>query len=422
MVKRALFPCLLAAAGCGSEPPGVTIVFPASSVGAEAEVLRAQVAHFQEEHPGIRVDLRETPDAADQRHQLYVQWLAAGAAEPDVLQLDVVWTPEFASAGWILSLEPFDVAESDFFPQTVRANRWRGRLYAVPWFVDVGMLYWRTDLLDAAPATLEELEREARAAQRSGDVEHGFVWQGARYEGLVCVFLEHLGAFGGRILDDEGRPALDSEAGRNALEFLRRSLAADGFVPRAVLTWQEEPTRFAFQNGRSLFLRNWPYAVPLLQDAGKSAVAGKFAVAPFPGAVGGAPTAALGGSQLAINARSRHPEAAFALIDWLTSPERMLERARAAGQLPPRRELYEEPSLAAALAQALPIPPDAARRVVEAAVPRPVTPVYTELSSALQVWLHRCLAGEVGTEAALAGAATDMAAVLDRAATGDPVP
>jgi len=422
MVKRALFPCLLAAAGCGSEPPGVTIVFPASSVGAEAEVLRAQVARFQEEHPGIRVDLRETPDAADQRHQLYVQWLAAGAAEPDVLQLDVVWTPEFASAGWILSLEPFDVAESDFFPQTVRANRWRGRLYAVPWFVDVGMLYWRTDLLDAAPATLEELEREARAAQRSGDVEHGFVWQGARYEGLVCVFLEHLGAFGGRILDDEGRPALDSEAGRNALEFLRRSLAADGFVPRAVLTWQEEPTRFAFQNGRSLFLRNWPYAVPLLQDAGKSAVAGKFAVAPFPGAVGGAPTAALGGSQLAINARSRHPEAAFALIDWLTSPERMLERARAAGQLPPRRELYEEPSLAAALAEALPIPPDAARRVVEAAVPRPVTPVYTELSSALQVWLHRCLAGEVGTEAALAGAATDMAAVLDRAATGDPVP
>jgi multiple sugar transport system substrate-binding protein len=414
MVKFVLPICLLTAAACTSDPRGKTIVFPVSSVGAEADVLRAQIARFEEERPDIRVVLRETPDSADQRHQLYVQWLAAGAGDPDVLQLDVIWTPEFASAGWILPLGAFEIDETVFFPGTLRANRWRGELYAIPWFVDVGMLYWRTDKLDAPPATLEELEQRAVAAKRRGEVEHGLVWQGARYEGLVCVFLEHLGAFGGRILDEKGRPAVDTEPGRQALEFLRRSIGEDGFVPRAVLTWQEEQTRFAFQSGRALFLRNWPYAYPLLQDPEESEVAGKFAVAPFPGTANGAPTAALGGSQLAINARSRHPEAAFALIEYLISPERMLERARAAGQLPPRRDLYDDPSLAAELAEALPIPPDEARRVVEAAVPRPVTPVYTELSSVLQVWLHRALSGEVGTDEALREATDAMTDVLDR--------
>ena len=94
----------------------------------------------------------------------------------------------------------------------------------------------------------------------------GFVWQGARYEGLVTVFLEHLGAFGGAILDDDGRVVVDSEAAEQALTSMRDAIYVDGIVPPAVLTWQEEQTRFAFQNGQAVFMRNWPYAYALLQD------------------------------------------------------------------------------------------------------------------------------------------------------------
>jgi multiple sugar transport system substrate-binding protein len=137
-------------------------------------------------------------------------------------------------------------------------------------------------------------------------VSQGLVWQGARYEGLVCVFLEHLVAFGGRILDDDGAVVVDSSEGVRALTFMRQSIA-DGVVPRSVLTWQEEQTRFAFQGGEALFLRNWPYAVSLMNTEGYP-VAGRFATAPMPGA-GGRPAAALGGAELAINARSRRPEA-----------------------------------------------------------------------------------------------------------------
>ncbi len=342
----------LAAAGCVG-PGAPVLTFSGSVVGREAEVIRRQLERFGQAHPSITVALRATPDASDQRHQLYVQWLNARTSDPDVLQLDVVWTPEFAAAGWIAGLDRFDPPVDRFFPAAVAADRWNGALYALPWFIDVGMLYWRTDLLPRPPRDLDDLVQLARRAQEERGVPFGFVWQGARYEGLVTVFLEHLGAFGGAILDDQGSVAVDSEAARQALTFMRDAIYADGVVPPAVLTWQEEQTRFAFQNGQAVFMRNWPYAYGLMQDRSQSTVAGRFAVTSMPAGPGGAATAALGGSALAINAYSDQPAAAYELIDYLLQPEQMIERARIAGQYPTRPALYETRELA----DALTIPP-----------------------------------------------------------------
>ncbi len=404
-------PALLFAVACAEEmPTGAVITFPGSAVGAEAKLLALQLERFMREHPDIQVVRRETPDAADQRHQLYVQWLNAGAGDPDILQLDVIWTPEFAAAGWILPLDKFQPPADEFFQATVRANRWDGMLFALPWFVDVGMLYWRTDLLDGPPATFADLAADATAARNAADVPFGFVWQGARYEGLVTVFLEHLGGFGGQIMDESGNITVDSEAALRALSFMKDQVFVAGNVPQAALTWHEEETRFAFQNGRTVYMRNWPYAFPLMQDSAESRVAGKFAVAPMPASEDGEPTAALGGSQLAINANTEHPDAAYAVIEYLTRPEQMLERAQVVGQYPTRPALYEEE----ALAQSLPIPPAEARRIIERATPRPVTPVYTQMSELLQVRLHRALTGQQEPAEALAAAAEEMRELLDR--------
>jgi multiple sugar transport system substrate-binding protein len=238
----------------------------------------------------------------------------------------------------------------------------------------------------------------------------GLVWQGARYEGLVTVFLEHLAAFGGAILDDEGRVAVDDPAAIRALTFMRDALGGRGFVPASVLTWQEEQARFAFQNGHSVFMRNWPYAWAQLQDPTESAVAGRFAVAPFPAGENGRAAAALGGAELAVNRWSRHPDLAEALARFLTAPEQMLERARLAAQLPARRSLYEE----GVLDQALPIPVEQIAAALEVAVARPSTPVYTELSEILQVELHRALSGQATPEIALRRAGDDIRALLVR--------
>jgi len=397
--------------GCGSEGPGETVVtFPGSAVGAEATLLREQLWRFERHNPGIRVRQRRTPDAADQRRQLYVQWLNAGASDPDVLQLDVVWTPEFAAAGWLLPLDRYAPDSEDLFAATLAANRWRGSLYALPWFVDVGMLYWRTDLLDEAPATQHELLAAARRARDAGSVDYGLVWQGARYEGLVTVFLEYLTAYGGQILDEQGHVTVDSPEAIAALEQMTAAIEDDRIVPREALTWHEEETRYAFQNGQALFMRNWPYAYPLLQDPERSRVAGRFAVTTMPPRAGRAPGAALGGSQLAINSNSDQQDAAWAVISFLTAPEQMLERARRLGQYPPRPSLYAS----GALEHALPIAPERARAIIESAVPRPVTPVYAQLSELLQVWLHSALSGQAGPREALVRAAEDMRRLLDR--------
>src|SRR5688500_14706800 len=125
----------------GDEASGPVLRISASALGKEGQVLRAQIARFQKLHPEIRVEEHPTPDAADLKHQLYVQWLNAGSAQPDVLQVDVIWTPEFAAAGWIMPLDRFAPDTSGFFESTVRANQWNGTLFALPWFADVGMLY-----------------------------------------------------------------------------------------------------------------------------------------------------------------------------------------------------------------------------------------------------------------------------------------
>lgn len=398
------------ALGCRDSAATPALTFSASALGVEADVVRRQLTRYQEQHPEVRVELRVTPDAADQRHQLYVQWLNARAAEPDVLQLDTIWTAEFAAAGWIRPLDPFAPDVDDFFPAAVAANRWRGVLYALPWFVDAGVLYWRTDLLDTPPSSLADLRAAARRMTEAGRTRFGLVWQGARYEGLVTVFLEHLGAFGGGILDAGGRVIVDEPAAVGALTFMRDAIWADGFVPASVLTWQEEQVRFAFQNGQAAFMRNWPYAWALLQDPGRSRVAGRVAVAPFPAGDGGHPTAALGGAELAISAHSAHPRLAWELVAFLAAPEQMLERARLAAQLPARRSLYDNP----ALALALPMPADEARRVLEAAIPRPVTPVYSELSEILQVRLHRALSRQQEPAQALHDAAVEIRALVER--------
>jgi multiple sugar transport system substrate-binding protein len=401
--------------GCGPEPTGgpTTVTVSGSVLGAEGLILRRQLERFDNEHPEIRVEMRPTPDAADLRHQLYVQWLNARATDPDILQVDAIWTPEFAAAGWILPLDRYASDTADFFPVTVDANRWQGELFAMPWFVDVGMLYWRTDLFDAAPTTWDELERHTRDVTADGTPRYGLVWQGARYEGLVTVFLEYLGGFGGKILDG-GRVTVADEPGVRALTRMRDQIHRLGVVPGRVLTWHEEEPRFAFQNGEAALMRNWPYAAGPMQDSTESSVAGRFAVAPMPAGPGGRPTAAFGGAQLAINAFSPEVEAAWLVIEYLTRPEQMLERAQIVGQFPTRTSVFDDP----ALADALQIPPGQAREIIEAAVPRPVTPVYTQLSEILQIQIHRALSRQVEPRAALARAAAEMQELLDRVGLG----
>lgn len=239
------------AVACGDsriEEQRIELTFPVSAMGDEGRVLREQLSRFSRSHPEIRIRPIVMPDAADQRHQLFVQWLNAGSAEPDVLQIDVVWTAELAAAGWILPLDSFGPDTTDYFPNVLEAGMDDGQLYALPWFVDVGMLYWRTDLFEHAPRSLDELRAMAMEARRRGDAPEGLALEAARYEGLITNLQEILGAFGARILDERDQVAVDSDAAVRALDWLRDAIHVHEIEPlggEAIVHLERDPALIA---------------------------------------------------------------------------------------------------------------------------------------------------------------------------------
>lgn len=361
-------------------------------------------------HPGERVRLVELPDSADETRAQMITDLRSGAGRFDVLNIDVAWTSEFAAAGWIAPLERERFPLRTFLPPVVDTATYDGKLHAVPYVTNAGMLFYRKDVLDGAgerpPRTWAELERQARTiAPRHGLA--GYAGQFLPYEGLTVNAAEAVYSAGGTILGDDGeRVTVDSAAARSGLGFLARGVR-DGWIPREALTFKEEESRQAFQDGRLLFLRNWPYAYAGASGPG-SAVAGKFGAVPLPGPDGPG-TSVLGGSNLAVSTHARHPRSARDLIAYLTS-EQVQRRVLTEGALPPvRAALYTDP----ALVRAFPYLP-ALRASVLAAEPRPKSPHYEQVSLAVQAVAHDVMAQHQTPEAAVRRLAAELAAIARR--------
>ncbi|MGW8952121.1 ABC transporter substrate-binding protein [Streptomyces sp. NPDC055709] len=360
-------------------------------------------------HPDEKVTLVELPDSADETRAQMTTGLRSGDGRFDILNIDVAWTSEFAAAGWIAPLESRRFPLNSFLPPVVDTATYDGKLYAVPYVTNAGMLYYRKDILDREgerpPATWAELERQARTiAPRHG--LGGYAGQFLPYEGLTVNATEAVYSAGGTILGDDGRVTVDSAAARSGVDFLARGVR-DGWIPREALTYKEEESRQAFQDGRLLFLRNWPYAYA--GASGKdSPVAGKFGAVPLPGP-DGAGTSVLGGSNLAVSTRARHPESASDLIAYLTSAP-VQRKVLTEGALPPvRAALYQDP----ALIREFPYLP-ALRASVLAAAPRPKSARYEQVSLAVQAVVHDAMAQHQDPAAAVRRLAGELSAVARR--------
>ena len=403
---------LVAACGAGGPAPGQTVVvFKHGKLFGDPAPLRALLDEFERQHPGVVVRDETLPAGSDEQHQFYAINLQARSAAFDVLAVDVIWVAEFAHAGWLRELTRLlpPAERAAFFPGPIEAVTHQGRVYAVPWFVDAGLLYYRKDLLEKhafpVPRTWEELVRTARAVMAREPRIAGFVWQGKQYEGLVCNALEYLWSNGGGVLSG-GRIVLDTPRNRQALAFMSDLVHRFGVTPGSVTTATEEPSRHVFGQGRALFMRNWPYAWRLFQDPG-SRVHGKVGVTTLPHFEGGIPAATLGGWQLAVNRHSRQAAAASELVRHLTSVQAQKRLALAYGFQPARTALYRDPELLAAqpLLQVL-------ERVFATARPRPVTPYYVRVSQVLQSELSAIISGRKSPEAALAAAERKLRKIL----------
>jgi multiple sugar transport system substrate-binding protein len=347
----------------------------------------AMVKQFNDANPNAKVKLIELPTSADQQRAQQVQRLRAKSSECDVLGIDPIWMAEYVSQGWLYDLtDVIDARKSAFIGSTIESAKYQDKYWAIPFNTNAGFLYYRTDKVSTAPKTWQQVYSDAKS-------DGGLVFQGARYEGLTVNFLELLYTAGGKAISDDGKKAtIDSPEAKEVLTFMQNGVK-DGAVSHSVSTYMEEESRRAFESGKAALERQWPYAYAL---GNQSSIKGKFKITTLPGWNDKPASGVIGGYNLAVNAYSKNPGTALAFAQFVTQPKQQ-EYMAAKTTLPPTlSEAYDAP----AVKKVMPFASEL-RTAIEQAHPRPLSPVYPQISEAIYNNVYNALWNGVSVDSAL---------------------
>lgn len=364
--------------------------------------VKASLDRWNKRHPKEKVTFIQLPTDPDAQRQQMIQNAQTKSDAYTVLSLDAVWTSEFAAHRWVDPLPQDRFPLARMLKPIVETGKYRGGLYAVPTSSDGGMLYYRSDLLKRAgiarpPATWAEMKADCAAVRKLPEAKgmSCYVGQFQKYEGLTVNFAEAVNSAGGVITDPSGVPHVDSPQAKRGLDFLVGSFK-DGTIPRDALTYQEEDGRRAFQAGKVIFERQWPYMYPLAgKKDGSSKVAGKFAVAPLPG-LNGPGASSLGGHNVALSASARNKATAIDFMKFLSSEELQRFTLAYAPAAPTFKALYNDPKLVTKY----PYLPTLKKSILHA-VPRPRVYQYGDVTAAIQREAYAAMTGSKNSEQAL---------------------
>ncbi|GAC1455053.1 MAG: ABC transporter substrate-binding protein [Pseudarthrobacter sp.] len=369
-------------------------------------VIRPLIDKWNAAHKDEQVTFKEQTDQADQQHDDLVQHFQAKQSDYDVADVDVVWTAEFAAKGWLQPLkDKMAVDTSAMLPATVNSATYKGTLYAAPRTSDGGILWYRKDLVPTPPKTWDEMMGMCSIAKANNI--GCYAGQFSKYEGLTVNASEAINSAGGSVLDKDGKPSLNTDAAKAGLGNLAKAYA-DGNIPKEAITYKEEDSRQAFQSGKLLFLRNWPYIYNLMSTEGSSAVKDKFGMAALPGKSGPG-ASSLGGHNTAVSVYSKHKATALDFVKFLTNAESEKFYATQGSLAPVLGSLYTDQELVAKLPY-LPV----LKTSIENAIPRPVTPYYPAVTKAIQENAYSAIKGEKTVETAL----SDMQKSIESASAG----
>ena len=366
------------------------------------------ISEYNSRHE-IKVTLVRQPTYSDQRRQSLIISLEAEQKNPDLFLMDVIWVNQFAESGWVEPLNKYikksPITVDDFFTKIVnQVDIYNDTLYALPVFLDIGLLYYRTDLLkkysfDRPPETWTELKNIAEKVQSEESDKNktfsGYVWQGSQYEGLVCTFLEFAASNNGYFQIGDSI-FVDIPQNEEALNFMKDLIHKYNISPENTFTeLKEEEVRRIFQRGNAMFERNWTYARSLhnLED---SRVKGKFDIAPLPHFEGGESAAALGGWHVGISKYSDVKDEAWKFIEYITSYEIQKKMFTTIGWNPSRQDIYSDEALLASDPHLKTL-----EEIFTNSVSRPTLPYYLQISEVIQRWANKCLAGKADAKEAL---------------------
>ena len=404
---------------CGGGGGGTTSGSDAASQGLDgrgpityvqgkdnSNVVRPLIEKWNAAHPNEKVTFKEQTDQADQQHDDLVQHFQAKDPGYDVASVDVVWTAEFAAKGWLQPLkDKMALDTSAMLKPTVEAASYKGTLYAAPESSDGGILYYRKDLVPTPPKTWDEMMSMCSIAKTNNI--GCYSGQFKKYEGLTVNASEAINSAGGAVLDENGKPNLLTAEAKAGMANLTKAYA-DGEIPKEAITFQEEESRQAFQDGKLLFLRNWPYVYNLATTEGSSKVKDVLGMTALPGKDGPG-ASSLGGHSAAISVYSKNKATAVDFLKFLTTEETQKFFATQGSLAPVLGKLYDDKELVAKLPY-LPV----LKTSIENAVPRPVTPFYPAVTKAIQENAYSAIKGEKTVDAAL----SDMQKSIESASAG----
>ena len=304
---------------------GQTITFIGDSVGLGHQRDMKLATQFTKS-TGIKVKVVPHSTSSTASYAQLARNFSSHSSSIDVMMLDVIWPGAFAP--YLLDLKPELGKQAKLHAKGIVQNDTvNGKLVAMPWFGDYGILYYRTDLLKkygykSPPTTWAQLTTMAKKIQAGEQASnpnfYGFVFQGNAYEGLTCDALEWIASSGGGHFIDNGKVTINNAKAAKALDLAASWVGT--IAPRGVTSYQETEAHTAFVNGDAAFMRNWPYAYSVASDKKSSKIVGKFGVTVLPHGPGGTSVGTVGGWQLGISKYSKHPGAATEFVRYMTSP------------------------------------------------------------------------------------------------------
>jgi len=334
----------------------------------------------QQSEETFRVELVALPADADQQREQLVRRLAARDSDIDIIGMDVIWTPEFAAAGWILPWtgRRAEQVRAGRLAAAVQSASFGERLWAAPFTTNTQLLWYRTDRVSTPPTTWQQMLDLAESLG-TGAIQA----QGERYEGLTVLFTSLLASAGGAVLDESGtRVALPDEPTRTALGVMQR-LASFPAADTSLATDREDQARLAFETGAPSFMINYTYVWPSAQRNAPE-VAANMGWARWPAVVEGQPSrVTIGGINLGVGAWSRHPQLAFRAAACIASEDNQRLAAERGGLPPTIAALYDD----ARVRDTFPFA-DLLRETLQDAVQRARSPLYNDVSLAISRTLH----------------------------------
>jgi multiple sugar transport system substrate-binding protein len=379
----------------------INALFMAQAAYSEADV-RAMAEAFTKANPGITVNLEFVPYEGLHDKTVLAQGSGGGY---DVVLFDVIWPAEYAANKVLVDVSSkiTDEMKKGVLPGAWTTVQYDGKFYGMPWILDTKYLFYNKDILEKAgiktpPKTWDELTQQAKIIKDKGLLQTPIAWSWSQAEAAICDYTTLVSAYGGDFLKD-GKPAFDQGGGVEALNYMVASYKSGLTNPNSK-EFLEEDVRKVFENGDAAFALNWTYMYNMANDPKDSKVAGKVGVVPAPGVAGKHDVSAVNGSMgLGVTTASQHPDEAWKFITFMTSQKVQNDYARLS--LPIWSSSYEDPAVTKGQEELI----SAAKQSLAAMYPRPTTPKYQELSTALQQAIQESLLGQSSPQDALKTAA-----------------